>query len=55
MSTSSGEPGSTADQSDDTRSPYEIGLLSDDAEGADETGPKPLDPELQEEQRKSVD
>ena len=53
MSTSSGDAGSTPDKAEDSRSPYEIGLLSDDAEGADETGPKPLDPELQQEQRKS--
>lgn len=50
MTTNSGDAGSKRVEADGGESPYEIGLLSDDARGTDETGPKPLDPELEDEQ-----
>lgn len=33
-----------------SENPYEIGMATDDARGTDETAPKPLDTELEDEQ-----
>jgi hypothetical protein len=50
MTTNSGDAGSAPVETGGTESPYEIGYATDDARGTDETGPKPLDPELEDEQ-----
>ncbi len=50
MTTNSGDAERTPVETGGTASPYEIGLATDDARGTDETGPKPLDTELEDEQ-----
>ena len=56
MTTDRGDAGSTpveaggGSSGGGSQNPYEIGMATDDARGTDETAPKPLDTELEDEQ-----